>query len=211
MITATQASEVILQYTKQVDVIPVLVVDDESLAVDLAKVLVDEGFPVLEVTLRTPNALRVIEKMASVEGAVIAAGTVLDASHVASAKSAGADFIVSPGYTEVLSMAAMRADLPLLPGAATASETMQMMELGFTLLKFFPAETNGGIPALKSLAGPLPQVSFCPTGGINTQNVDDYLALPNVACVGGSWLVTQQDLEQKDWKSIADKAQALKR
>ena len=209
MITAQQASQAILQYVESVTVIPVLVVDDPTLAVDLAKVLVDEGLPVLEVTLRTPKALQVIEQMANVEGAIVAAGTVLNEMQVKDVKSAGADFIVSPGYTDSLSLAAMKADLPLLPGAATASEILQMMEEGFSILKFFPAETNGGVPALKSYSGPLPQVSFCPTGGVNTRNMRDYLALSNVVCVGGSWLVTQQDLQQKDWKSIAKKAKAL--
>ncbi|MGH1543556.1 MAG: bifunctional 4-hydroxy-2-oxoglutarate aldolase/2-dehydro-3-deoxy-phosphogluconate aldolase [Arenicella sp.] len=211
MITAQQASTRILQHIEQIDVIPVLVLDDPAVAVDLAKVLVDAGLPVLEVTLRTSNALHVIEKMASVEGAVVAAGTVLNESHVLQAKQAGASFAVSPGYTGSLWTAASQADLPLLPGAATASEMMSLMEIGFSMLKFFPAETNGGIAALKSLGGPLPQMSFCPTGGVNTKNMGGYLELSNVACVGGSWLVTEQDVAQKDWRSIAQKAQALER
>ena len=211
MITAKQASAIILQYIAPIDVIPVLVLDDPKIAADLAKVLVDAGLPILEVTLRTPNALKVIESMAAVDGAIVAAGTVLNASQVQDVQSAGAKFIVSPGYTEQLATAASAADLPLLPGAATASEVMQMMELGFSMLKFFPAETNGGVSALKSIGAPMPQVSFCPTGGVNITNMEDYLSLDNVACVGGSWLATQHELLQRDWQSIRQKAEALKR
>ncbi len=211
MITAQQSSKKIIEYVKTVDVIPVLVVDEPAVAVDLAKVLVDVGLPVLEVTLRTPKALQVIEKMATVDGAIIAAGTVLNPSHVIDARSAGADFIVSPGYTDVLSLSALQADMPLLPGAATATEIMQMTALGFSMLKFFPAETNGGVPALKSFSGPLPDVSFCPTGGVNRQNLKEYLALANVRCVGGSWLVNQRDLQRRDWESIRRKVQAMSR
>ena len=209
MITAKQASNYILTQGRDVSVIPVLVIDDVSIAVDLAKVLVDAGMPILEVTMRTKEALSAMEKMASVEGAVVAAGTVLSADHVVSAQSAGAQFLVSPGYSESLGQAALARDLPLLPGAATATEVMVLAEKGYELLKFFPAEVNGGVAALNALAGPLPDISFCPTGGISVANVNDYLALKNVEFVGGSWLVTKKDIEEKNWKNIQKKAKEL--
>ncbi len=209
MITAKQASESIMSLADGVSVIPVIVMDDVSIAVDLAETLVGAGLPILEVTLRTPNALRVIEAMAKVDGAIVAAGTVLNSSHVLDAKSAGAEFLVSPGYTPGLFKAAADASMPLLPGVATASEVMVLAEVGFSFLKFFPASINGGVPALKALGSPLPQVSFCPTGGVNTENMHDYLALNNVACVGGSWMVTQKDLQEKNWSSIRQKATSL--
>ncbi|MGH1539091.1 MAG: bifunctional 4-hydroxy-2-oxoglutarate aldolase/2-dehydro-3-deoxy-phosphogluconate aldolase [Arenicella sp.] len=211
MITAKQASEFILNDLTGVSVIPVLVVDDYTLAADLAKILVDAGLPILEVTLRTPNALRVIEEMAKVDGAIVAAGTVLNESHVQDAKSAGARFLVSPGYTASLFSTASQADMPLLPGVATASEVMSAADVGFSLVKFFPAQINGGVPALKALGGPLPEMRFCPTGGVNMTNMNEYLALKNVACVGGSWMVTDEDLLTRNWRNIADKANALKR
>lgn len=210
MISAKQASETILNLANGISVIPVIVMDDVSKATDLAKTLVDAGLPILEVTLRTPNALRVIEAMANVDGAIVAAGTVLTKSHVLDVKSAGAEFLVSPGYTPALFAAASEADIPLLPGVATASEVMVLAELGFSFLKFFPASINGGVPALKALGSPLPQVSFCPTGGVNTDNMRDYLSLDNVECVGGSWMVTQEDLMVGDWSSIRRKALDLK-
>ncbi len=209
MITAQEASMNIKQSVAGVKVIPVLVLDDEKVAVELAKVLVDLGLPVLEVTLRTLNALRVIEKMASVDGAVIAAGTVLSEVQVQQCQSAGASFLVSPGCTQKLEAAALQANMPLLPGVATASEVMQMADSGFDFLKFFPAAINGGVNALKALGGPLPHVSFCPTGGVNSNNFGDYLALKNVLCAGGSWLVTDQDVRERNWSEVQQKAQAL--
>jgi len=193
MITAKQASESILKQAQDVNVIPVIVLDDVTAASDLAKILVDAGMPILEVTLRTPNALKVIEAMAKVDGSILAAGTVMNKANVLDAKSAGAEFLVSPGYTESLYQASSEADMPLLPGVATASEIMQLSEKGFSFLKFFPAGINGGVKALKSLGGPIQDVSFCPTGGVNADNMSDYLALNNVACVGGSWMVKQSE------------------
>jgi len=177
MITAKQASESILKQAQDVNVIPVIVLDDVTAASDLAKILVDAGMPILEVTLRTPNALKVIEAMAKVDGSILAAGTVMNKANVLDAKSAGAEFLVSPGYTESLYQASSEADMPLLPGVATASEIMQLSEKGFSFLKFFPAGINGGVKALKSLGGPIQDVSFCPTGGVNADNMSDYLAL----------------------------------
>ena len=200
-----------LTCVSNVKIIPVLVVDDVAIAKDLAAVLVDAGLPVLEVTLRTPNAFSVIEQMADVEGAVVGAGTVLSADHVTRCLDSGAKFLVSPGSTDSLIGAACSAGLPLLPGAATASETMVLFEKGFTFLKFFPAEANGGVNALKALSSPLPGVQFCPTGGVSLQNMNDYLSLANVPVVGGSWLVNNDDVRNRDWKSIASKALAINR
>jgi len=210
MITAKQSSESIFKYSEGVNVVPVIVLDDVAVATDLAKILVDAGMPILEVTLRTPNALKVIEAMAKVDGAILASGTVLDESHVNDSKSAGAKFLVSPGYTEALHEASSAADMPLLPGTATASEIMKLSEKGFSFLKFFPAGVNGGVPALKSFASPLPQVSFCPTGGVNEENMSEYLSVKNVECVGGSWLVTQADIADRNWSAIKARAEKVK-
>ena len=211
MITAQQASSFILNKLNGVNVIPVLILDDPSIAGDLAKTLVDAGLPILEVTLRTPNALHVIEEMAKVDGAIVAAGTVLNADHVQQTKSAGAEFLVSPGCTATLFNAASQADMPLLPGVATPFEVMNAIELGFSFLKFFPAAINGGVPALKALGAPFQGIHFCPTGGISQDNMHDYLALNNVICVGGSWVVTDKDVTEKNWQGITEKALALQR
>jgi len=213
MITPVQSSNAILKSVKAnitgTKVIPVLVIDNADHATELAKVLVDAGLPILEVTLRTPAALNAMEKMAKVEGAIVAAGTVLNEQHVHECKSAGAEFLVSPGCTDHLVQSASEADMPLLPGAATASEMMNLSEKGFHFLKFFPAGINGGVAALRSFASPLPQLTFCPTGGVNTENLRHYLDLDNVSCAGGSWLVTKEDLNTKNWKGIAKKAALL--
>lgn len=194
-------------------VIPVLVIEDAAWAVPLAQALVAGGLPVLEVTLRTPAALAVIREMARVPGGHVGAGTVLTPDDAKRAQDAGASFAVSPGLTETLARACQDIGLPLLPGAVTASEVMRAMELGYSMLKFFPAEAAGGAKSLKSLAGPLPQVSFCPTGGITLANAPDYLALPNVVCAGGSWIAPDADVASGDWASIearAREAAALK-
>ncbi|CAM3016058.1 2-keto-3-deoxy-phosphogluconate aldolase [Paracoccus aminovorans] len=187
-------------------VIPVLVVGDAARAEGLATALVAGGLPVLEVTLRTPAALDVIREMAKVPGGHVGAGTVLTPDDAKRAKDAGAGFAVSPGLTETLARACEDIGLPLLPGAVTASEVMRAMELGYSMLKFFPAEAAGGAKSLKSLAGPLPQVSFCPTGGVTPQNAPDYLALPNVVCVGGSWIAPDADVAAGDWQAVEARA-----
>ena len=187
-------------------VIPVLVVGDAARAEGLATALVAGGLPVLEVTLRTPAALEVIRQMARVPGGHVGAGTVLTPDDAKRAKDAGASFAVSPGLTETLAHACEDIGLPLLPGAVTASEVMRAMELGYSMLKFFPAEAAGGAKALKSLAGPLPQVSFCPTGGITLGNARDYLSLPNVICAGGSWIAPDADVASGDWSAIETRA-----
>lgn len=194
-------------------VIPVLVVADDSRAEGLATALVAGGLPVLEVTLRTPAALDVIRAMSAVPGGHVGAGTVLTADDAKRAKDAGASFAVSPGLTETLARACEDIGLPLLPGAVTASEVMRAMELGYSMLKFFPAEAAGGVKSLKSLGGPLPQVTFCPTGGITLQSAPDYLAQPNIICVGGSWIAPDADVAASDWTAIearAREAAALK-
>jgi 2-dehydro-3-deoxyphosphogluconate aldolase/(4S)-4-hydroxy-2-oxoglutarate aldolase len=170
-------------------VIPVLVIDRVEDAVPIAEALVAGGLPVLEVTLRTPAALDAIRAMKSVEGAIVGAGTVLTPELFDAAVEAGSEFIVSPGITETLGRAAAAAHVPLLPGVSSAGDIMRALELGFTRLKFFPAMTSGGIPALKSLSSVFGNVRFCPTGGITLDNAPDWLALPSVACVGGTWLV----------------------
>ena len=187
-------------------VIPVLVVADAAKAGGLATALVAGGLPVLEVTLRTPAALEVIREMAKVPGGHVGAGTVLTPDDVKRAKDAGASFAVSPGATERLVRACEDAELPLLPGSATASEVMRAMEWGYSMLKFFPAEAAGGAKMLKSLGGPLPQVSFCPTGGVSPSNAGDYLSLSNVICVGGSWISPDAEVAAGDWAAIEARA-----
>ena len=183
-------------------IVPVLVVDDVAQARPLAEALVAGGLPALEVTLRTPAALDAIKVMSEVPGGVVGAGTLVTPEDVRAAKQAGALFGVSPGATDALIAACEAEDLPLLPGAATASEAMALLEKGYDMLKFFPAEASGGAPALKAIGAPLPQISFCPTGGVSPTNARDYLSLPNVICAGGSWVAPKQLVENGDWAGI---------
>jgi 2-dehydro-3-deoxyphosphogluconate aldolase/(4S)-4-hydroxy-2-oxoglutarate aldolase len=170
-------------------VIPVLVIERVEDALPVARALVEGGLPVLEVTLRTPAALDAIRAMKAVEGAIVGAGTVLGPGQYAEAVAAGAEFVVSPGLTQALGEAAAGSAVPLLPGVASASDIMRALDLGFSRLKFFPAAAIGGLPALKSYSAVFGGVRFCPTGGITLESAPDWLALPSVACVGGSWLV----------------------
>ena len=183
-------------------VVPVLVLDDAAKAAPLARALVAGGLPALEVTLRTPAALDCIREMAAVEGGIVGAGTLLTPADVQAAVDAGARFGVSPGATDLLLDACAEAGLPLLPGAATATEAMALLEWGYDMLKFFPAEAAGGAPALKAIGAPLPQIRFCPTGGVSLQNARDYLGLSNTICVGGSWVAPASKVEQGDWPGI---------
>lgn len=183
-------------------VIPVIVIEDAAWAEPLARSLIAGGLPALEVTLRTPAALEAIAEMARVPGAVVGAGTVITAQDAHRAKAAGARFAVSPGLTDTLVGGCEECALPLLPGAATASEAMQAMEAGFDLLKFFPAGPAGGPAYLKALGGPLPGLGFCPTGGVSAANAPDYLGLPNVLCVGGSWIAPAEMMRAGDWAGI---------
>ena len=214
MISPKEASAATLEMCRMAPVIPVLVVDDAAVSVPLAEALVAGGLPVLEVTLRTPAALAVIRAMAGVRGGVVGAGTVLTEADVIAAKQAGARFAVSPGATDALCAACEKHGLPLLPGAATATEVMGLLERGYTTAKFFPAETSGGAPALKALGAPLPQVTFCPTGGLSMANADAYLALPNTVCVGGAWVAPGDRIKAGDWagiEALAKDAAGLKR
>lgn len=183
-------------------IIPVLVVDDAQTARPLAEALVSGGLPALEVTLRTPAALDAIKAMAQVPGARVGAGTLTGAADAHAAKRAGAEFGVSPGVTDGVLGGCACAGLPLLPGAATASEAMRLHEAGFETLKFFPAEASGGAAALKALGGPLPRIGFCPTGGIGPDSAAAYLGLGNVLCVGGSWVAPQDLVAAGDWAAI---------
>lgn len=187
-------------------VVPVLVVENASSAADLARALVAGGLPALEVTLRTTAALDVIREMAQVEGGVVGAGTLLTPADVLAAKEAGALFGVTPGTTNRLIDAALDAELPLLPGAATATEALRLLERGFSIQKFFPAEASGGVPALKAIGAPMPQVRFCPTGGVTLKNAPDYLALSNTICVGGSWVAPKDAVDAQDWARITELA-----
>ncbi len=188
-------------------VIPVIRIDNLDHAVPLAKALVKGGLKVLEVTLRTEWGLAAIADIKEhVPEATVGAGTVIDAQNYAYAVAAGAEFVVSPGCTAALAQAAQQYDVPMLPGIATPSEAMTLLEFGLQHLKFFPAQAAGGIPMLKSIAGPLPQLKFCPTGGVNPDNAADFLALENVLCVGGTWMLDQALIEAGDWSSIEARA-----
>ncbi|MEO0653814.1 MAG: bifunctional 4-hydroxy-2-oxoglutarate aldolase/2-dehydro-3-deoxy-phosphogluconate aldolase [Pseudomonadota bacterium] len=200
--TPQEASARALEICDTAPVIPVLVIDAVEAAADLAAALVAGGLPVLEVTLRTPAALDAIAAMAKVPGGIVGAGTLLTPEDVAAAKAAGATFGVSPGATERLMAACEEADLPLLPGAATATEVMALLERGYTTQKFFPAEAAGGAPALKAIGAPLPQVAFCPTGGIDLAKAPGYLSAANVRCVGGSWVAPKDKVAKADWAGI---------
>lgn len=212
--TPEHASDLNAKICALAPVIPVLVVGDAAISAALARALIAGGLPALEVTLRTPAALEAIAEMARVPGGVVGAGTLLTAQDVAAAKAAGASFGVAPGATDRLLDAAEDHDLPLLPGAATPTEVMRLLERGYRVQKFFPAEVNGGVAALRALGAPIPQVSFCPTGGITTGNAPDYLDLANVLCVGGSWIAPAGLVAARDWAAItrlAGEAAALPR
>ncbi|MHB2263901.1 2-dehydro-3-deoxy-phosphogluconate aldolase [Aliihoeflea sp. PC F10.4] len=184
-------------------VIPVIRIDDLATAVPMARALVAGGLPAIEITLRTPHALDAIRQVAAeVAGAIVGAGTILDAAQFEAAEKAGAQFIVSPGTTQELIDAARSSAVPFLPGATTASEIMAMREEGYGFLKFFPAEQSGGAPFLKAISAPIPDVSFCPTGGISPANVRSYLSLPNIVCVGGSWVVPGAAVKAGDWAEV---------
>jgi len=170
-------------------VIPVLVLEDDCDPVELAETLVGAGLRVLEVTLRTPNALDAIRAMKGVEGAIVGAGTVLNEVQLAQAIDAGSEFIVSPGLTNPLALAVRDSGVPYLPGVSTAADIMRGLDLGLTRFKFFPAEASGGIPALKALSAPFGEARFCPTGGIRADTAAAWLAIPSVLCVGGTWFV----------------------
>ena len=184
-------------------VVPVVIIEDAKAAVPMARALVAGGIPAIEVTLRTPAALDAIRAIAAeVEGAVVGVGTVLTPQDLGNARQAGAKFAVSPGVSPKLLAAADDSELPLLPGVATASEAMSLLERGYRHLKFFPAVPAGGHKLLGAWASPLPQIRFCPTGGISLASAPEFLSLPNVVCVGGSWLTPADKLKGGDWAGI---------
>ncbi|MBY3222873.1 2-dehydro-3-deoxy-phosphogluconate aldolase [Rhizobium laguerreae] len=209
-----EKTEKLLSILKLQPVVPVLIVDDAKMAVPLARALVAGGLKAIEITMRTPAALEAVRAVAAeVEGAEVGAGTILNVAHWEAAVEAGSKFIVSPGTTQELLDAAADSDVPLLPGAATASEVMALREEGYQVLKFFPAEQAGGAAYLKALSSPLAGTLFCPTGGISLKNANDYLSLPNVICVGGSWVAPKELVAAGDWAGItklAAEAAALK-
>lgn len=198
-----EKTQALISILKMQPVVPVLVIKDLAHAVPLARALVAGGLKAIEITLRTPVALQAIRAVANeVEGAVPGAGTVLNAAQYHQAVEAGSQFIVSPGTTLELLDVARKSSVPLLPGAATPSEVMALREEGYEVLKFFPAEQAGGAAYLKSLSSPLTGTLFCPTGGITPDNARDYLSLPNVVCVGGSWVAPTALVEAGDWEGI---------
>lgn len=190
-------------------VVPVLAIDAVATALPLARALVAGGLPILEITLRTPAALEIIGAIADeVEGAVVGAGTVLTPGQYRDAERAGAKFLVSPGATPALLDVAEASSVPFLPAAGTSSEVMRLLERGYGCLKFFPAEPSGGVAYLQALAAPLPDARFCPTGGIDAARAPAYLALPNVVCVGGSWIAPRDTVAAGDWPAITRLARA---
>lgn len=190
-------------------VIPVVVLEDADLAVPMARALADGGLPVVELTLRTPAALEALSRIAQeVPDVLLGAGTIVTPDQARAAADAGAQFLVSPGATPRLLDVLADTGLPFLPGVATASEALAVLERGHTDMKFFPAQAAGGPAFLRSLASPLPAARFCPTGGVTPGNAADYLALPNVGCVGGSWLTPQRLLETADWDAVRELATA---
>ena len=191
------------QLMETAPVIPVIVIDDIDTAVPLAEALIAGGLPVLEITLRTSVALQAIERVSrALPDALVGVGTVTSADDVSRSIDAGAKFAVSPGYTKAIGKACNDAKLPLLPGVMTSSDILQATEDGYSELKFFPAQQAGGVPMLKALAGPFVDTVFCPTGGINEDNYQDFLQLPNVVCVGGSWVAPKQLVAQGKWSDI---------
>ncbi|MDQ7049247.1 MAG: bifunctional 4-hydroxy-2-oxoglutarate aldolase/2-dehydro-3-deoxy-phosphogluconate aldolase [Enterobacterales bacterium] len=197
----------IKQYLKRSKVIPVLVIENLQDAVPLASALYHGGLEVLEITLRTEAAIESIKQIKqALPDAVIASGTVINAASLEASLEAGVDFVVSPGSTPELLSAVKSNNALILPGATSATEVMNLLALGYNCLKFFPAEAAGGVKMLSSLNGPLPQAQFCPTGGINLSNAKQYLQLDNVVCVGGTWMLTKQLIQQKNWSAITQLA-----
>ncbi|MET9439106.1 bifunctional 4-hydroxy-2-oxoglutarate aldolase/2-dehydro-3-deoxy-phosphogluconate aldolase [Streptomyces sp. NPDC006551] len=193
----------VLDLAPEAPVVPVVVIEDAADAVPLARALVAGGLPVIEVTLRTSAALDAIRAIAAeVPDAVVGAGTVISAAGVTDAVGAGSRFLVSPGWTDGLLDAMRASGVPFLPGVSTTSEVVALLERGVREMKFFPAEAAGGVPYLKSLAGPLPQARFCPTGGVSLASAPSYLALPNVGCVGGTWMLPADALAARDWARV---------
>jgi 2-dehydro-3-deoxyphosphogluconate aldolase / (4S)-4-hydroxy-2-oxoglutarate aldolase len=203
MIPMNAKTENLLETLRLQPVVPVIVIENAKSAVPLARALVKGGLKAIEITMRTPAALEAIKAVADeVEGAVVGAGTVLDAKQWEQAVTAGSKFIVSPGVGNAVLDAADQSDIPLLPGVATATEVMQVRDRGYTVLKFFPAEQAGGASYVGALASPFAGIQFCPTGGITLKNAVEYLSLPNVVCVGGSWVAPKDMIAAREWDGI---------
>jgi len=202
----TQAVEALKKAAGAARVIPVMILDNVDIAQPLAEALVAGGLNVLEVTLRTPNALKVIEQMSKVKGAIIGSGTVRNLEQMRQSEDAGCRFMVSPGAPAGLLEAARDVSIPLLPGIVTPSEAMMAADMGYSFLKFFPAQAMGGARVLKAMASPFPLLSFCPTGGVSAENAAAYLNLPNVICVGGSWVTPHDAIAARDFDRINELA-----
>ena len=199
----TAPTEDFVARSRRTAVVPVVTIEDTAAAVPLARALLDGGIGIIEVTLRTPVAIEAIRRIAAeLPAMMVGAGTVLTEAQLKEALGAGSQFIVSPGLTPMLAEAGLAAPVPLLAGVATASEAMLAAERGLSFLKFFPAEAIGGAAALKSLAAPLPHIRFCPTGGIDAVKARGYLALPNVVCIGGSWMASPEMVRAGNWAEI---------
>lgn len=199
-----QKREKLLLYLQGQTIIPVLLIDNLQSAVPLARALVKSGLKTIEITLRTPNALQAIKAITQeVPEAIVGAGTILNTTHYEQAEQAGAKFIVSPGLSNEVINCAKNSEIPLLPGAMTPSELMQALDKGYSYLKFFPAEAAGSLAFIQALASPFSEIFFCPTGGITQKSAIQWLQLPNVFCVGGSWIAPQQLIATKDWDSIS--------
>jgi 2-dehydro-3-deoxyphosphogluconate aldolase/(4S)-4-hydroxy-2-oxoglutarate aldolase len=200
-------SNTMMQIVSRAPIIPVLSVARSEYAEPLAIALRDGGLPVLEVTLRTSAALEAIDVIRQrVDGVCVGAGTLLNAHDVKRARAAGSEFLVTPGATEALIASCADSDLPYMPGVATATEAIRCLEQGVDLVKFFPAEAMGGAKVLQALAGPLPMMRFCPTGGVSLDNMADYLALPSVVCMGGSWIAPPPLQAEENWPAIRERA-----
>ena len=209
MIVQSKLNKSLRDALRRLGVVPVLTIGSPDEGVAVTRALVAGGLAAVEITLRTPAALDAIRRIrAEVPDALVGAGTILTPEQGEEAMTAGARFIVSPGMTPRLIEAAERWPVPFLPGAATASEAMALSDMGYSLLKFFPAEQLGGVAALKALAAPLASIAFCPTGGIDAKKAAEYLALPNVAAVGGSWVAPANLVKQGDWSGVTGLASA---
>ena len=201
-ISARDSSKKLRDLCSMTSVIPVLTVKNIDDAIPLAETITRGGLPILEITLRTDKALQVIEKICKLTNTLVGAGTLINRKDVQNAIAAGAKFGVSPGVTDDLVSACEDEGLPLIGGVSSVSEAMRMFERGYDLMKYFPAESSGGVEALRAIAGPLPQISFLPTGGISSHNAEDYLAEDNVVCIGGSWIATASLIKEKNWERI---------
>lgn len=200
----TATDDAFIARLRKAVILPVVTIEAAEDAVPLARALLAGGIDVIEVTLRTPDALEAVERIAAaLPDMFVGAGTVLTPRQAQESTAAGARFLVSPGLTPALAEAALAAAVPFLPGVATASEAMAAAEYGFSAMKFFPAEASGGVAALKSLSAPLPHLRFCPTGGVDAANAARYLALANVVCVGGSWAAPAEAMRERNWAKIA--------